>query len=270
MKYSLSFLLVVISFLVMSCSNKGDELDGLILDGLWVHDLANNELASDLRVFFDLKSTSGLKEAQIFVAKETPLNEVSLEYLKSLDKTSHTSVALSANLSYDIYLDQSQVDTDGDLLQYDQSYFIYLVAPDVDIINKAENQFLFSDNKVVNGSYTGTWDDTLFGTTSISIIFTNLVNDTYRGPTYISSNFSPAYGGDDDGKTTIVVENNKIVSFRYDQFAPNYKGGCSGTYRGEGTINSEFGINVDFTGNDCDGFHDDAQFTLRRIWKTKQ
>jgi len=119
--------LVVISLLVMSCSNKGDELDGLILDGLWVHDLANNELASDLRVFFDLKSTTGLQEIQLFVAKGAPVNEVSLEYLKSLDNNSHASISISTSLSYNTFLNENQVDTDGDLLQHGQSYFIYMV-----------------------------------------------------------------------------------------------------------------------------------------------
>jgi len=184
-----------------------------------------------------------------------------------LDKNIYTSIALTDNLSYDTFLDEGQVDTDGDLLQYDKSYFIYVFSPETGIINKAENTFLFSDNKVVNGSYAGTWSDTLFGSVSVSIIFANVKNDTYKGPTYISGNFKPTYGGSDDGKTTIVVENNEIVSFKYAQFAPNYRGGCPGTYNGVGSIDSEFRINVDFTGNDCDGFHDNAQFSLRRIWK---
>ncbi len=47
--------MLVISAITMSCNNNEDELNGLILDEVWVHDLANDNLASDLRVFFSVK-----------------------------------------------------------------------------------------------------------------------------------------------------------------------------------------------------------------------
>jgi hypothetical protein len=34
-----------------------------------------------------------------------------------------------------------------------------------------------------------------------------------------------------------------------------------------GSITSEFDIKLDFTGNDCDGYHEDGVITFQRAWK---
>ena len=115
------------------------------------------------------------------------------------------------------------------------------------------------------GKWKGSWSDSLFGSVPVTAEIRKSSNNSYSGSMYISSNYTPTYGGSTDGTIRFKTDGeNKVTEFTYNQIAPDYKGGCPGEYEGTGEIDLEKNqLVIDFTGTDCDGFHDTARFIFR-------
>jgi len=121
----------------------------------------------------------------------------------------------------------------------------------------------------LEGKWTGTWSDNLFSAIGISADIRKVATGQYSGVMYIASTgssgpFTPCCGATEhNGRVSFNESDGKITNFVYQQVAPDYKGGCPGTYEGSGVI-SGAKLRINFTGNDCDGFHDNGRFD----WKS--
>ena len=134
-------------------------------------------------------------------------------------------------------------------------------SSDEEIQEDVETPFSFE------GKWKGSWNDSLFGTTGVYAIVSRVSNNNYSGRLFVATGsnepYTPGYGG--DGTIAFVTDGgNNVIEFTYNQVAPDYRGGCPGMYEGSGSINEDINrLIIDFTGTDCDGFHDNAQF----IWE---
>jgi hypothetical protein len=267
-------LLGLLLFVFMSACSDDDSpsSDSSVssIEGVWVHDIANSEMASDLRVVFEFSKdgNSTPKEVQIVIAKETPSTSITNSYLGSLASSSYTSVTIDNDFLQNVELDQEQLDSDGNELAHDVAYVIHVYTPESDTFTSTTEALTFSNNQIYQGKYTGDWGDNLFSSAAMSGELEAKGNNVYKGPAYISSDFSPAFGGEiDNGKFDITIVEGKITAFKYSQHAPAYNGGCPGIYTGSGIIDNDFTLKIDYIGDDCDGHHEDGVMTLKRLWK---
>ena len=103
---------------------------------------------------------------------------------------------------------------------------------------------------VVN--YKGEWNGNLgFSNVSISTTIDTVGTNSFQGPFFISSSFTPCCGVNNDGTISFQVDGDQIVNFRYSDTIPN----CEGTFLGSGSIQSNGNLEIDITGTDCDGNH---------------
>lgn len=268
MKRNSFILFVLMSLLIMSCQDTDTPSANSPVDEVWLHDVANDENASDLQVLFVLSEAYASKELRLILAKESPTTPVTNDHLETLESSAFTTVSTTGDLSYKLRLNQNQVDSDGDPLAHDSKYVAYVYAPDLGAFTSTTSALEFSENQVYNGKYKGDWSDNLFSGITISCAMTGNGSNVYRGPFYISGNFTPNWGAtEDNGKVEMEIVDGEILSFEYSQVAPDYMGGCPGLYVGTGTVDDNFNLTVNFTGDDCDGHHEDGVMTFFRQWK---
>lgn len=121
----------------------------------------------------------------------------------------------------------------------------------------------------LEGDYVGTWNST----TDQDIVYTDYaVSAKFKfsgtnkailtGVFFATSGFSSCCGADNDGTMTVNLDSDTITSFNFNDTII----GCTGNFTGTGSISSKnpFTIQIDFTGDDCDGEHD-GQLLFKRI-----
>lgn len=118
------------------------------------------------------------------------------------------------------------------------------------------------------GNWLGSWSDSLFPNIQVSAKVFKAGSNTYIGSFYYGVNgatpYNPCCGAAADGNIRFETDGNKVLNFSIIQTAPDYKGGCPGTYSGSGEIILIANrLQIIFTGEDCDGFHDKGKMT----WK---
>lgn len=122
----------------------------------------------------------------------------------------------------------------------------------------------------LEGDYVGTWNSntdkdityTDFGI-SAKFIFANTTKTRLSGEFFATTGFnSCCESGPNDGTMLINLEGDDITSFSFKDIITD----CTGNFTGKGSITSKspFTLQIDFTGNDCDGNHT-GQLIFRRI-----
>lgn len=113
----------------------------------------------------------------------------------------------------------------------------------------------------LEGDYLGTWNSTTdkditftdFGI-SAKFTFANNEKTRLRGEFFATTSFrSCCQSTGNDGTMVIDLDGDTIASFSFnDQIID-----CTGTFSGTGSITSKtpYTLQIDFTGNDCDGNH---------------
>jgi hypothetical protein len=178
----------------------------------------------------------------------------------------YTIVPIGSDFEYDVQLNPSQLDTDGNPLVHGASYQAVVYSPASKAFSESA-KIVLAINAVYQGKYRGTWSDNLFSAIPISCILQG-DGDAYVGSVYISSNFEPTFGAvSNNGSTSFEMDNGQISSFVYFQHAPDYKGGCPGKYTGSGTANDAFTLSINFIGDDCDGHHTNGFMKFSRVWR---
>lgn len=116
------------------------------------------------------------------------------------------------------------------------------------------------------GKWLGVWSDSLFPSIPVSAEVFGSGTNAYSGSFYYNNNgtgpYTPCCGGTTDGTITFETKGDSVLNFVYIQNAPDYKGGCPGTYRGSGVINNSVNrLIINFSGEDCDGKHENGKMT---------
>jgi hypothetical protein len=249
-------------------SDPSNDSQDALIKGIWMHDLANNENASDISVVFDVDEGNISSEIIIVVSKQSPNTPITSTHLESLESNLYSTVTIGNELSYIVQLNEAQLDSDGDRLSHDQAYIIHIYAPASESFYSAEDFLELSNNQIYQARYSGEWGDNLFDPKVISGAIEATGNNKYEGPAYLESDYSPNFGAiNDNGSFEMTIVDGQITDFKYTQYAPGYRDGCPGLYTGTGSIDDNFSIRIDFTGDDCDGHHEDGVMILHRNWK---
>lgn len=122
----------------------------------------------------------------------------------------------------------------------------------------------------LEGNYLGTWNSstdqnivfTDFGV-SAKFEFANAAQTRLNGEFFATTAFSSCCNsGDNDGSMILDLDGNDIISFSFNDIITN----CTGNFSGTGSITSitPYTIQINFTGNDCDGNHT-GQLNFRRL-----
>lgn len=117
------------------------------------------------------------------------------------------------------------------------------------------------------GKWMGFWGDSIFPFLNVSAEVEQGSDGSYTGQFYYNTmgnaKFTPCCGGPgNDGNISFDLDGDQITNWRYIQVAPDYRGGCPGDYTGSGTFNPTSNrLVIEFTGTDCDGFHDEGKIT---------
>lgn len=141
--------------------------------------------------------------------------------------------------------------------------FSFGCGGDDEPMEPAEAPFAFE------GNWIGRWSDSLFPSIAASAIVRSTGQNEYFGDFFYNSMnatgpYTPCCGGTTDGNFTFTLDGDRVLDFVYRQNAPDYMGGCPGTYEGEGELNRETNrLVINFTGTDCDGFHDNGVISWR-------
>lgn len=117
------------------------------------------------------------------------------------------------------------------------------------------------------GNWLGRWSDSLFPNIVASARVRKSGTTQYSGSFYYDTTgegpYKPCCGGTTDGTITFELDGDKVLDWLFIQNAPEYRGGCPGRYEGQGELSADRkSLIISFTGEDCDGFHDNG----RIVW----
>lgn len=136
------------------------------------------------------------------------------------------------------------------------SLILFFSCSSNDDDNTEEEQKEEVQEITLEGDYSGTWNST----TDMDITYTNFAISakfifSNTDKTRLSGEFFAGSSsfGDNDGTMLINLDGDSISSFSFNDTLI----GCTGTFTGNGSITSKdpYTLQIDFTGNDCDGNH---------------
>lgn len=114
------------------------------------------------------------------------------------------------------------------------------------------------------GKYRGTWNDNFYSNFAVSTELKLSADSVLTGPFYYKGSFTPCCGGPDDGSVSMKIKNGAISSFMYEQRLITFMNGCNGIYTGSGKVSGAYVLEIDFTGEDCEGIHTGGKIVLTK------
>ncbi|MFT5640689.1 MAG: major membrane immunogen (membrane-anchored lipoprotein), partial [Cyclobacteriaceae bacterium] len=98
---------------------------------MWLHDISNNNNASDIRVLFDVNASRGIDHLSIALVKEESAADVSAASLATLSESAFTRISTDAKKSFMVDLNAKQTDIEGSQLEYDQKYTVLVFSDEM-------------------------------------------------------------------------------------------------------------------------------------------
>ncbi len=228
-------------------------------------DVGNAGDASDFLTSFRIEDLTGVEEIRLILVPTSEISTFDSEKAKSLPNGSFHTVTVAGN-NYELQLPANLNDANNNAIQENVSY-TFSIALTVDgnlLLNEKTDEIILSDKHVLEGNYTGTWNDNLYTDFGISAEL-KFQAGKLRGSFYYSSNFTSCCGGSDDGMITVTLDGDNITDFDYNQFLDSFMGGeCPGFYTGTGIVEDIITLKVDFEGDDCEGPHTDGKIVLKK------
>lgn len=263
-----ALMLLTITVLLSSCSDDspGKSESGKIkLISSAAIDVGNDISSEDVYIKFSF--SAAVDGVRLFVVPSAELAGVLEDELLNLSADKYMQVSTSST-SYSMRLNDIP-DINGDDIENGTNYSIGFMYESKGQYHVSDSYgtLTLTDKNPLLGSYTGIWNDNLFSDIPISFRLENESETSVSGPFFISNDFT-TYSNTpgDNGTITLRFEDNQdgvVSSFTYNQNMPVYQGGCPGTYTGDGTFQM-LAIDLDFTGNDCDGAHSGGKIKMTR------
>ena len=259
-------------WLIPACSSEDEPeivANPISLSAFSAIDIGNGESSVDIRVKFAFNE--GVDAIQLFIVPASSASNLTKDQLLAIPNGSFLEVqgVTATKKEYDFQLPELS-DMNGNALKNDVPYsavLLYETAGE-NYIAERKASITLTDGSPILGRYVGTWNDNLFSNVSVSFWLNEQNGSRVSGHFYISSNFQPAYGGEDnDGTITVLLaeDGTNSFTFRYNQDLPEYMGGCPGVYTGEGEF-AALNVSISFVGEDCDGLHEDGSIRVERSY----
>jgi len=267
-----NIILLALVSLIISCSDDGGNAPAAVVDLITVGttiDVDNTNTPADALVSFSLSDIRLADQIAIVVIPTSAFSTIADVNIEAIPASSR-EVVTASRLNFKMKLSSSLQDINGGTIQNNQDYtLVFIVTSEgASQINRSTGTFRLTDQNVLIGRYSGTWNDNLYTDFGISAVLEEK-GTTISGPFYYSQSFASCCGGNDDGSIRVVTEDDKITSFTYSQTLLSFNGGpCDGLYSGSGSIEqgpTGISILVNFEGNDCEGSHTGGRINLVRI-----
>lgn len=219
-------------------------------------DAGNAVSAGDIYILLQFNSKTVATEARLIIGLNDEISAFSADMIDGLTADRYQTIDIKSNEPIRMYLDSTLTTISGNPIGLGQVYAIkiIMVYKGVTKLADIDSHVTLSDQYPLNGSYSGTWTDNIYTDFPVSAIL-SFDTDRLIGPFFYTADFVACCGGSDDGDVELVLDGNNITSFVYNQDLPDYMGGCPGTYEGTGQVKNPVTIEIDFTGDDCDGHH---------------
>ena len=254
-----------------ACSDEGGsstEITDIITPGS-ILDVGNTNTASDALVTFSLSDIRLADEVTLVVFLSSDFSNANNVQLESIPQAAKQTIVAN-RLTNKVKLSSSLTANNGQAIVNDVDYTLIFITTleGVSQVNSATKTFQLSDRNVLEGRYTGLWNDNIYTNFGISAELEAGFGNV-SGPFFYSESFSSCCGGENDGTIRLSLEGDQILAFTYSQSLESFMGGpCPGLYTGAGFIkNDNEGITlvIDFEGDDCEGSHTDGKIELNRI-----
>ncbi len=263
------FQFTMILAVLISCKSD-DELifDIITISKFSARDIGDANNANDILVEFTIENTENLTELRLVLVKSNEVSQFDHAAAQSLTDGNYQTVEVISNVKeYSVRLGSELKDFNGQnvINGFDYAVKLILVSENELLIAETFEVVSLSSVHYLQGKYAGTWDDNFYTAFPISADLTYDLG-WLRGSFYYTGSFAACCGGPDDGKISVEIVNDSIIkSFRYDQVLITYMNGCNGTYTGDGAIKFYTNLNINFSGDDCDGSHTGGKIVLRKI-----
>ncbi len=268
-RFPLNRTFFIALFFVFSCSEEEPAvvIDPIEVESFSAVDIGNAVSSEDIHV--DITFSEGVDEIRLVIIPSSSLNSAMPDEIRNAPAGSfmELDVISSSRKEYNARFTDI-TDINGAAIVNDVAYSIAIVftKDEETFVSEEFANITLTDDSPILGKYVGSWNDNLFTNIDVSFILESQNGNRVTGPFFISTNFRPAWGGEEnDGTITIDLneEGSNEIIFRYNQDLPDYMGGCPGLYVGEGSFSS-MRINISFTGDDCDGFHENGSIRVDR------
>ena len=229
-------------------------------------DNGNNHDGSDLVVLFNIEDdASEVSEIKVALVKEDQFSNFDISQAENISSSSYESVSVSGS-DYEVTFSNTLKDASNNDLEKDLLYRVVFILTmnGNTIIDEETEAFTFTDGHYLDGRYTGLWNDNIYANFAISAEL-KFERGMVSGPFYYSGSFSSCCGGENDGFIFFDLENNAILDFKYNQDLITYMNGCPGKYTGDGQLVRYLQLDINFTGDDCDGHHTGGKIELNKI-----
>ena len=262
------FYFTMISVVLISCKSDDESIfDIITISKFSARDIGNANNANDILVEFTIGNTDNLTELRLVLVKSNEVSQFDHATAQSLNNGNYQTVEVIGNIKeYSVRLGSELKDFNGQNVINGFDYAVKLIFVSENELLIAETFEVVSLSSVhyLQGKYAGTWDDNIYTAFPISA---DLKYDLgwLRGSFYYTGTFAACCGGPDDGKISVEIVNDSIInSFRYDQVLITFMNGCNGTYTGEGVIRYFTNLNINFSGDDCEGPHTGGKIVLSK------
>jgi len=268
MKKFYMILILVIS--ISSCKENKSSFDPNTISDLHSFDAGNNQNAGDIYILVQFNSNTKATEARLIIGLDEEMAGFTNDMSGSLTPDRYQSIPINSNEPMHFYLDAGLKTISGNTFVLGQEYTvkIIMVYQDYPKLAEIESYVTLSDQYALNGSYAGTWNDNLYTDFPVSAVLSfDQIANKLIGSFYYTPDFVACCGGSDDGKVEFTINGTTIINYVYNQDLPDFQGGCPGTYSGTGTVNNPVTLEVDFSGDDCEGHHSFGKLELIRSEK---
>lgn len=133
--------------------------------------------------------------------------------------------------------------------------------------DSAEVQMEEIEEPTFHGKYSGGWTSraasgSVYSNTAASASINESSTDQWSGDFFFSSNQTPCCGNPtNNGSLLFTLRDSTITNFRYFDSVI----GCGGLFEGEGRLEENGSITIDFTGRDCEGEHSGGKLRLSKV-----
>ena len=277
-------LSICVAIVLLTSCNENDVLILPLSEDLFteirVYDLDNNGNASDIRVDFEVLDNINVIEYRILVIPANINNDPFEANLLAIPKSNYVEVNSKDSINeYTINrLPASLLDINGDAIINEVEYIVLILAVGTGNTHLSFccRRITLKEQDIYNVVYQGDYilniqllDGLHLDTTFILQTRTMI---SFQNGRYFGNAASPNMGSD-LGTFSFIITDKTISDFIWNQnidcnyldpescsniMPPDIVDPCPGVFTGQGTIEDEIRFIIEFTGEDCNGIHNDT------------
>ncbi len=266
-KLIIGVLVTIFILLLASCGDDSDSSGGISFSDnfsfLKIFDVGNELSGGDIYITMRVANVS-TTSIRVFIIENGSANSLTTEQINEFGPSIYTSMARNG-VEVKGTLGNIQTTASGSAITNGVSYQLMAYSTEDNQFSNPSAPFTLSDQGELKGDYVGTWDDNFYSNFAITASIDG-AGGQYSGDFYYTGNFTACCGAATDGDISFQVNDiGQISGFEYNQNLITYMNGCPGYYTGQGQLEDELTLVINFSGEDCDGVHTGGIMRLTRL-----